>query len=118
MILMMGYYDSKYDLNFLLQILKLDIYRMEFNGQELVEVKRLWEILQIDFIYLQFFKMMCIIRKRVIMVIFFFMVLMGIEFNNLKNLVFQCIKFMFCLCYFEVKREGMFFGQNIFKVIF
>ncbi len=46
MTLMIGYYDSKYDLNFLLQTSKPDIYiyRMEFNGQELVEVKRLWEI--------------------------------------------------------------------------
>ncbi|AAP10126.1 Phosphoglycerate mutase [Bacillus cereus ATCC 14579] len=32
MTLMMGYYDSKYDLNFLLQTSKPDIYRMEFNG--------------------------------------------------------------------------------------
>ncbi|MEF7654580.1 histidine phosphatase family protein [Bacillus thuringiensis] len=44
MTLMMGYYDSKYGLNFLLQTSKPDIYRMEFNGQELVEIKRLWEI--------------------------------------------------------------------------
>jgi 2,3-bisphosphoglycerate-dependent phosphoglycerate mutase len=44
MALMMGYYDSKYDLNFLLHTSKPDIYRMEFNGQELVEVKRLWEV--------------------------------------------------------------------------
>ncbi len=44
MTLMMRYYDSKYDLNFLLQTTKPDIYRMEFEGQELVEVKRLWEI--------------------------------------------------------------------------
>ncbi|MGE8034069.1 histidine phosphatase family protein [Lysinibacillus sp. KCTC 33748] len=44
MTLMMGFYDSRYDLNFLLQTTKPDIYRMEFNGQELVDVKRLWEI--------------------------------------------------------------------------
>ncbi|PEK99430.1 histidine phosphatase family protein [Bacillus toyonensis] len=44
MTLMMGYYESKYNFNFLLQTSKPDIYRMEFNGQELVEVKRLWEI--------------------------------------------------------------------------
>lgn len=43
MTLMMGYYDSQYDLNFLLNTSKPDIYRMEFNGQELVEVKRLWK---------------------------------------------------------------------------
>jgi 2,3-bisphosphoglycerate-dependent phosphoglycerate mutase len=42
MTLMMGYYDSQYDLKFLLHTSKPDIYRMEFNGQELVEVKRLW----------------------------------------------------------------------------
>ncbi|MGV3467433.1 MAG: histidine phosphatase family protein [Heyndrickxia sp.] len=42
MTLMMAYYDSKYDLNFLLQSSKPDIYRMEFNGQDLVEVTRLW----------------------------------------------------------------------------
>ena len=44
MALMMGYYDSKYDLNFLLHTSKPDIYRMEFNEQELMDVKRLWEI--------------------------------------------------------------------------
>jgi len=44
MTLMMGFYDSKYDLNFLLHTTKPDIYRMEFDGQELVDVKRLWEI--------------------------------------------------------------------------
>lgn len=43
MTLMMGYYDNRYDLNFLLQTTKPDIYRMEFDGQELVEVKRLWK---------------------------------------------------------------------------
>lgn len=44
MTLMMGYFDIKYDLNFLLQTTKPDLYRMEFNGQQLVEVKRLWQI--------------------------------------------------------------------------
>ncbi|WP_064090946.1 histidine phosphatase family protein [Rossellomorea aquimaris] len=43
MTLMMGYYDRKYDLNFLHSISKPDIYRMEFNEQVLVDVKRLWE---------------------------------------------------------------------------
>ncbi|PEI96337.1 histidine phosphatase family protein [Bacillus pseudomycoides] len=43
MTLMMGYYDSQYDLNFLLHTSKPDIYRMEFNGEELVGVKRLWK---------------------------------------------------------------------------
>ncbi|KOP78632.1 phosphoglycerate mutase [Lysinibacillus sp. FJAT-14745] len=44
MTLMMQFYDSRYDLNFLLHTSKPDIYRMEFEGQELVDVKRLWEI--------------------------------------------------------------------------
>lgn len=44
MTLMMGFYDSRYDLNFLLQTTKPDIYRMEFDGQDLVDVIRLWEI--------------------------------------------------------------------------
>ena len=44
MALMMGYYDSKYDLNFLLHTSKPDIYRMVFNEQELVGIKRLWKI--------------------------------------------------------------------------
>lgn len=43
MTLMMGFYDSKYDLEFLLQTSKPDIYRMEFNDEELVGVKRLWK---------------------------------------------------------------------------
>lgn len=44
MTLVMGYYDRKYDLDFLLHTSKPDIYRMEFSGQELVEVKNLWKI--------------------------------------------------------------------------
>jgi 2,3-bisphosphoglycerate-dependent phosphoglycerate mutase len=44
MTLMMGYYDNQYDLNFLLHTSKPDVYRMEFNGQALVEVERLWNI--------------------------------------------------------------------------
>lgn len=44
MTLMMGYFDSNYDLNFLHNTSKLDIYRMEFNEQELVSVKRLWSV--------------------------------------------------------------------------
>ena len=44
MTLMMRYYDSQYDLSFLLHTSKPDIYKMEFNGQELVEVKRLWSV--------------------------------------------------------------------------
>lgn len=42
MTLMMGYYDLNYELTFLHNTSKPDIYRMEFNGQELVEVNRLW----------------------------------------------------------------------------
>lgn len=44
MTLMMGYYDTQFDLNFLLHTSKPDVYRMEFNDQELVEIKRLWNI--------------------------------------------------------------------------
>ena len=40
--LMMGNYDSHYDLNFLRHTTKPDIYRMEFNDQALVGVKRVW----------------------------------------------------------------------------
>ncbi|MWC30256.1 histidine phosphatase family protein [Paenibacillus sp. MMS18-CY102] len=42
MALMMGHYDSHYDLDFLWNASKPDVYRMAFNGQELVGVKRLW----------------------------------------------------------------------------
>ncbi|TLS36168.1 histidine phosphatase family protein [Pseudalkalibacillus caeni] len=44
MTLMMGYFDRKYDLDFLYSTSKPDIYRMEFNGQELVNVRRLWSV--------------------------------------------------------------------------
>lgn len=42
MTLMMGYFDSRYGLEFLRQISKPDVYRMAFKGEDLVEVKRLW----------------------------------------------------------------------------
>lgn len=41
MTLMMNYFDAKYDLNFLLQTTKPDIYKMEFTGGTLVGVERL-----------------------------------------------------------------------------
>lgn len=41
MTVMMGYYDNQYDLDFLLQTSQPDVYRMEFNGQSFVEVKKL-----------------------------------------------------------------------------
>ena len=41
MTLMMGYYDKKYDLDFLLNTTKPDIYRMEFENQDLLQVERL-----------------------------------------------------------------------------
>lgn len=44
MTLMMGYFDSTYDLNFLHSTSKPDIYRMEFIEQELVNVERLWDV--------------------------------------------------------------------------
>lgn len=43
MTLMMGYYDKRFDLDFLLHTTKPDIYRMKFVRNELVEVERLWE---------------------------------------------------------------------------
>ncbi len=42
MTLMMTFYDNKYDLNFLHSTSKPDIYKMEFNDQELLSVRRLW----------------------------------------------------------------------------
>lgn len=42
MALMMEYYDQRYDLNFLLQTTKPDIYRMDFSGQKLTGIVRLW----------------------------------------------------------------------------
>jgi 2,3-bisphosphoglycerate-dependent phosphoglycerate mutase len=44
MTLMMGYFDNTYDLNFLHSTSKPDIYKMEFNEQELVNVQRLWGV--------------------------------------------------------------------------
>ncbi|MBG9754975.1 histidine phosphatase family protein [Lysinibacillus sphaericus] len=41
MTLMMGYFHETYNLDFLLQTTKPDIYKMEFRGQQLVGVKRL-----------------------------------------------------------------------------
>ena len=41
MTLMMGYFDSYYDLNFLLSTPKPDIYRMEFNEKGLLVNRRL-----------------------------------------------------------------------------
>jgi 2,3-bisphosphoglycerate-dependent phosphoglycerate mutase len=43
MTLMMAHFDPRFDLKFLHRTSKPDIYRMEFNGQELVNVQRLWE---------------------------------------------------------------------------
>ncbi|MBZ9536257.1 hypothetical protein KGR20_18950 [Cytobacillus oceanisediminis] len=41
MTLMMGYYDNQFDLDFLLNTTKPDIYRMEFQGNKLMQVQRL-----------------------------------------------------------------------------
>ena len=43
MTLMMEHYNEMYNLDFLLQTTKPDIYKMEFNGRKLVEIKRMWE---------------------------------------------------------------------------
>ena len=48
MTLMMGYFDSTYDLIFLHSTSKPDIYSMEFNEQELLNVQRLWGVSIID----------------------------------------------------------------------
>ncbi|KGE16804.1 histidine phosphatase family protein [Paenibacillus wynnii] len=42
MTLMMGYFDSQYDLDFLLHTSKPDIYRMEFNEEDLIGTERMW----------------------------------------------------------------------------
>ncbi|AZB42307.1 histidine phosphatase family protein [Bacillus sp. FJAT-42376] len=42
MTLMMAYFDSSYDLEFLYSTSKPDIYRMEFHGHKLINVQRLW----------------------------------------------------------------------------
>jgi len=44
MTLMMEYFDSTYDLDFLHSTSKPDIYRMEFHEKELVNVQRLWDV--------------------------------------------------------------------------
>jgi 2,3-bisphosphoglycerate-dependent phosphoglycerate mutase len=42
MTLLMGHFDSRFDLKFLHSTSKPDIYRMEFTGLELIGVQRLW----------------------------------------------------------------------------
>lgn len=42
MTLMMAYYDKNCGLEFLLKTSKPDIYRMEFDGERLIEIKRQW----------------------------------------------------------------------------
>ncbi|OIU72816.1 histidine phosphatase family protein [Rossellomorea aquimaris] len=49
MTLMMNYYDEKYDLDFLHSTSKPDIYKMVFDGEELVEVHRLWDKAEVCF---------------------------------------------------------------------
>jgi 2,3-bisphosphoglycerate-dependent phosphoglycerate mutase len=44
MTLMMRYFESTYDLDFLYSATKPDIYRMEFIDQELVNVQRTWSV--------------------------------------------------------------------------
>ncbi|MBD3921333.1 histidine phosphatase family protein [Paenibacillus sp. PR3] len=44
MALMMGYYDPRYDLDFMLNTSKPDVYRMEFKGHQLLSVERLWDV--------------------------------------------------------------------------
>lgn len=42
MTLMLAYFDSRYNLDFLHQLSKPDVYRMTFEGGKLMEVNRLW----------------------------------------------------------------------------
>ncbi|MNW09791.1 hypothetical protein D3C71_2068730 [compost metagenome] len=42
MTLIMNHYDQKYDLDFLLNMSKPEVYRLDFNRDELAEVIRLW----------------------------------------------------------------------------
>ena len=51
MTLMMGYYDSRYDLDFLLHTSKPDIYKMVFDQNELVRMDRIWNSARIHSIY-------------------------------------------------------------------
>ncbi|MFS0783178.1 histidine phosphatase family protein [Bacillus sp. 1P06AnD] len=44
MTLMMGYYDSRYGFDFLLQTSKPDVYRLEFEGELLLGVERVWKV--------------------------------------------------------------------------
>ncbi|SEO04829.1 Histidine phosphatase superfamily (branch 1) [Paenibacillus sophorae] len=43
MSIIMHYYDEAYGFDFLLSTTKPDIYKLEFAGQKLVRVERLWE---------------------------------------------------------------------------
>lgn len=43
MTLIMNHYDKIYDLDFLLNMSKPDVYRLDFDGEELVNVIRLWK---------------------------------------------------------------------------
>jgi 2,3-bisphosphoglycerate-dependent phosphoglycerate mutase len=43
MTLMMGFYDSDYNLGFLMNTSKPDVYRMEFDGQKIIEIRRLFK---------------------------------------------------------------------------
>ncbi|PGL71070.1 histidine phosphatase family protein [Bacillus sp. AFS055030] len=42
MVLIMNYFDLKYDFNFWSELAMPDIYKLTFEGESLVEVKRLW----------------------------------------------------------------------------
>ncbi|MNN92279.1 hypothetical protein D3C81_2105360 [compost metagenome] len=43
MTLMMGYFDDQYGYEFLMKTSKPDIYRMEFNDEELLETQRIYK---------------------------------------------------------------------------
>lgn len=42
MTLMMGYFDSRFDVQFLLGLSRPDVYKLEFDGEQLIAAQRLW----------------------------------------------------------------------------
>ena len=42
MTLMMGYFNSKYDFDFLMKTSKPDVYKLIFDNEKLIDVERLW----------------------------------------------------------------------------
>lgn len=49
MVLIMNYFDKKYGFNFWKELEMPDIYKLSFNGKELVDVQRIWKWLEKDY---------------------------------------------------------------------